>query len=261
VLKEYPDQDWLRLMIGDLYSDLGEYRKALSYYFNIRSPKELNVGPRQLDLRIGGIYEDLGKRDSALFYYDKILRTEPRISKYIDYDNEKVSVFIRLGEMAYSDSNYTEAIKYFSRSIELKRIPKALYMRANAFYLVGKPELARKDYDESIVMIRKIYINEHPKYNKILCDTCGTFFGEEEYMAVLEEWRNLDEKIEKNNRTDSVLHSLKEFGLMVDSVPKWNNEIKRLSGESDPGSIAKRKALEDSVEKYTDTTVTLNIYD
>lgn len=260
ILKKYPDQDWLWLQLGDIYSETNDYTKALSCYFKIKSCIEY-IGERQILLRIGGIYEKVGKIDSAKFYYNKILQTKSKIDKHLGFDNDRETTYCRLGEIAFNNANYNDAIKYLSEAIEIQRIPKSLYIRANAYYLTGKYDLAQKDYDESIDLIRKIYINEHPYFKDILCDTCGTFFGKDEYMAVLKEWRNFDERIKESNKVDSITRSRIEYKIAVDSIPKWYSEIDSLRGKTDSESILKFNALNDSLKKYANKTVRFNIYE
>jgi tetratricopeptide (TPR) repeat protein len=261
ILQEHPEQDWLRLEIGDMYDDIKDYKKALGYYFDIRSPKDLNIGYRQIYLRIGGVYEEIGKIDSAIYYYNKILQAESEVDKYIGYDNDRESAFSRLGQIAFKNTDYEEAIQYLSNAIKIKRIPKALYIRANAYFLTNNLELAQKDYDESIDMIRKIYINKNPYFKNILCDTCGSFFGKKEYMAVLDEWRSFEEKIKVDNRLDSLIKSRIEYRIAIDSIPKWDHQIDSLKELNDMESIQRLNALMDSVRKYTDTTMIFNIYE
>ena len=77
IINDNPEQEWLKIEKGDMYSDINEYSKALDCYFNINFPEKLNIGPRQIDLRIGGIYEKVGKTDSAIYYYNKNSSRKP----------------------------------------------------------------------------------------------------------------------------------------------------------------------------------------
>ena len=95
----------------------------------------------------------------------------------------------------------------------------------------------------------------------VLCDTCGTFFGKEEYMDVLEEWRNFDDKIKEKKDYDSLTTSHYIYKTMIDSVPRWNREVGELSHKTDQGSIKRRNHLKDSLNKYMDTIVEYNVYD
>lgn len=262
LINDNPEQEWLKIEKGDMYSDVNQYVKALDCYFKITSPEKLNIGARQIDLRIGGIYEKIGKIDSAIYYYNKILQAvPPKVDKLIGYDNDKETAYSRLGEIEFKKTNYNLAVKYLSKSIDIQRIPKALYIRANAYYMIGKHDLAENDYNESIDLIRKIYINKHPYLKDVLCDTCGTFFGKEEYMDVLEEWRDFDNKIKERKETDSLFTSHYIYKTMIDSVPKWNREIEELKSKTDQESIKRRKHLKDSLNKYMDTVIEYNVYD
>jgi len=261
LLSEYPDQDWLRIEIADNYAEINYYDKALTYYFSIQSPSKLNIGERQIELRIGGIYEKLGNVDSAIYYYNKIIESETIIKEYMTYDNDKNTAFSRLGEIAFNQKNYADAINYFSQAIEIKRIPKDLYIRANAYFLTGNQDSAIIDYNESIEKIRKMYINKHPIYKDILCDSCGTFFGKDEYMDVLVEWRSLEEKIKDKKEFDKLLKSNYNYQVAIDSIAKWYREIRSLENNKDIESIKKLVSLNDSIKKYTDSTIRFNIYD
>lgn len=261
LLENNPEQDWLRLELGDMYKSNKDHKNALKYYFSIRRPKELSIGYGQVYLRIGGIHEELGNNDSAVFYYNKIINSKTRVDELIGYDNDKESAFSRLGKISVKNKEYTKAIDNLSQAIDIKRVPRAIYIRANAYYLNHQPELAQKDYEESIDLIRKIHIHNHPVYKHILCDTCGPNFGTEAYLAVLEEWRNLDEQIEEMTRVMDIAKSHRDYKIVFDSFPKWERQVDSLKDFEDFNSIQRYRALKDSMRKYTDTIMVQNIYE
>lgn len=265
LIKENPKQEWLKIEKGDMYADINAYEKSIECYRQINSPEKLSIGARQVDLRIGGMHEKMGNIDSAVYYYHKILQAVPpkadKLYNLMGYDSDKETAYSRLGEIEFKGNNYDKAIAYLSKSIAIQRIPKALYVRANAYYMIGEQKLAEKDYNESIRIIRKIYINKHPDLKDVLCDTCGTFFGTEEYMAVLEEWRDFDNKIRDRKETDSLFISHYIHSAMIDSIPKWNREIEDLKNKYDEVSMIRREQLKDSLDKYMNKVVEYNIYD
>lgn len=261
LIQNHPEQEWLLIEKGDMYDDINDYENALICYKSIKSPKSLTIGARQVDLRIGGIFEKTNRIDSARFYYNKILAAPSKNTFLLDTDNDRASAYNRLGKLAFNDSSYVDAVNYFSEAIEIERVPEYIYRRANTYFLIGTHKLAKEDYDESIKLVRRIYIDDHPQYKDVLCDTCGPHFGTIEYLAVLEEWRNFDEIIQDKKEFDNLHKSRIEYTTMVDSIPKWHGEAAELRNRKDENSVKRYKAVKDSINKYSDTTMIYNIYE
>ena len=259
-INKYPEQEWLLLWRGVLFEDLQLYSQALKDYLNIKHANWLTIDKRQKDLRIGGIYEKIGQIDSAIYYYDMIIKTKTTNLEGLDYDLTKAGAFGRLAKIYFDKGDFKKSLSYYNQSLNIEASHSKQYLRANVYYKLGMLDSAHIDYHQSIPMIRKLYIYEHPKYKDILCDTCGEHFDTFEYTDVLEEWMTFEEKIMQRNINDSILKSRDEYKIMIDSISIWNIELEELKKQKiNDGNIKRINALVDSINKYTDTIIKFNI--
>jgi len=151
LLREMGDTiGWLRMMqlVIDqdptevhAYADLAWYFQekldplAISYYKNAL---EITPNDKILNYNLGKLYQDLGDLELAKEQYQYLISVDPK--SYPAYNN--------LGYIAliYED-DYTEAIRYFTKAIELEpSYDQAWCNRGIAYYYLEEWEKARSDY-------------------------------------------------------------------------------------------------------------------
>jgi len=150
-LKEQGDTTgWLRMMqlVIDqdpnevlAYSDLAFFFQerlnplAISYYKNAL---EITPTDKILNYNLGKLYQDLGEFDFAKEQYQNLIAIDPQ--SYPAYNN--------LGYIAlvYED-NYEEAVRFFSKAIELfPSYDQAYCNRGVAYYYLEEWQKAREDF-------------------------------------------------------------------------------------------------------------------
>ncbi len=261
LIKLHPEQEWLKLELGDKYGDASRFREELSCLRSINDIERLPVGQRQIILRKGIAYRGLEMNDSSRYYYNQLLQMPTRHHKHLGYDLEKNAAYGALARMAYDEYDYSSSIELYTKALELHEIPRYRYIRAHAYYLVGEESKAIDDYNQSIEMIRKMVIHDHPVLSAVMCDTCGTFFGKPEYMEVLKPWRTHAEQMARDKQIMDKVRASSRGSILFDSISSWRKEKEELRGKYDDAAVERYLEITDSLEKYKNYQMRFNIYD
>jgi tetratricopeptide (TPR) repeat protein len=123
------------------YTSLAEYfqeklnRSAISYYKNAL---EITPNDKFLNYNLGKLYQDLGELELAKQQYQNLIAIDP--NSYPAYNN--------LGYIAfYYEDNYEEAIRYYSKSIEINpSYDQGWCNRGLAYEYLDEYDKAREDY-------------------------------------------------------------------------------------------------------------------
>ena len=138
---------------GTTYSEIGEYRKAIS---DLNKSVELNPNNAVTYLNRGVIYADLRKYERAIEDYNKAIELKPRYA--LAYFNRGVSL--------YRLQRYEDAIESYSKSIELNPNNEYAYSnRGSAYDELGQYENAISDFSAAI----KINPKYPGAYNNLGC--------------------------------------------------------------------------------------------
>ena len=123
---------------GTTYSEIGEYRKAIS---DLNKSVELNPNNAVTYLNRGVIYADLRKYERAIEDYNKAIELKPRYA--LAYFNRGVSL--------YRLQRYEDAIESYSKSIELNPNNEyAFSNRGSAYDGLEQYEQAISDFNAAI---------------------------------------------------------------------------------------------------------------
>ncbi|CAF0984445.1 unnamed protein product [Adineta ricciae] len=118
---------FLNHQLGRVYSDMGEYSKALEYYEKDLEISKQSLPPTHSDLatsysNIGGVYSDMGEYSKALEYYEKAHKiyaqslppTHPDLAT--SYSNIG-RVYSHMGEYSKALEYYEKAHKIYAQSL------------------------------------------------------------------------------------------------------------------------------------------------
>lgn len=145
--------------LGRLYSKKGEYVKANSFFekaLSLDAPNQYTLAEAYLHL--GNNYYRLQNLDQAKELYQKVIQLFPI-----------PQAFFNLGIIEYDRSNYSEAITYFKKTLELDpRYTKASYYLGLTYKKIGRLEEAKryleeviKSQDPHLVSKAKEALNQH----------------------------------------------------------------------------------------------------
>ena len=109
--------------IGLVYSNQGDYSKALEYYEKSLEISLSVFGEQHLDVatscnNIGSVYYRQGDYSKALEYYEKAL--EIRSSVFGEQHPSVATSYNNIGNVYYNQENYTKALEYYENSLEIQ---------------------------------------------------------------------------------------------------------------------------------------------
>ena len=128
VFEDDPNQPEIgetHVLIGDVYSNLGEYQLALnSYTQGLNIYRALSEGPTDamssLLSRLGDVHSALGSLQSALQFYSESLNMRNMISATSD-DRPIVKLLFKLGVVYLSLDEANLAIENLEKSLEMMK--------------------------------------------------------------------------------------------------------------------------------------------
>lgn len=126
----------VNLYIGNCYSSLEEYAKAIEYFL-----LALEKYPKNMDLilSIGNAYNNMKQVDKAMEWFNKIPFEEI----------QNVDTLYNIGVNLYNSAKYADAVKYFKRAIEIN--PEY----AVGFYQLGMTYTALSMNTEAVAALKK----------------------------------------------------------------------------------------------------------
>lgn len=123
---------------GDRLFHAGQYDEALKAYSDFLEYNTRNV-PTLYNR--GRTYEELGQLDKAREDFLLVLKLDP----------EHIDGHLSLGNIAYREKQYAEAVDYYKSAAKLQdRNATAFYLVGRAYTKLGKLEEALKAYNSSI---------------------------------------------------------------------------------------------------------------
>ena len=150
------------------YQKINKYELALSYYLKSYDIKK-DIGDKTLFStsynNLGAIYEKLGKEDLALKYYLKSIKLK---EKYHPNNKDEIAVtFSNLGFVCKGKKDYTSALNYYKKALNLFQDIKNKYGIVNTKNNLARLYLDLKDFqsteiylDKSLTIAKKIGAKE-----------------------------------------------------------------------------------------------------
>ena len=113
------------LMLGNVYKDMGEYSKALSYYEQSLEIMKVALPPNHPDLagsynNIGNVYSQMGEYSKALSSYEQSLE----IRKVVLPPNhpDLAKSYWGIGNVYMNMGEYSKALSSHERSLEIRKV-------------------------------------------------------------------------------------------------------------------------------------------
>lgn len=147
LLSKKPEYTIATLLLGDIYSDKGEYKEALNIYSS-----GLKYAPNNYELlySMGMAYTLLNDFKNAKICYEKAATINNLLFKAY-YDIAQINLI---------SNELDEAEKYFTRSLDDEDL------EPDAYYQLGKVSMLRGDYDNAVKFVN-LAIQLDKKYVKI----------------------------------------------------------------------------------------------
>ena len=167
--------------LGNAYSNLGQYRKAIKYYENgLQISRAIGdqSGIASNNGNLGSVYCSLGEYQKAIKYYEKALEISSAIGDQLGIASNNGN----LGIVYCSLGEYQKAIKYYEKGLEISSAIGDQSRIANnngnlgcAYLDLKKYEDARSHLEEAITIFDKIFLSFVPDPNKL--SFAPTYFG------------------------------------------------------------------------------------
>ncbi|MBO5839003.1 MAG: tetratricopeptide repeat protein [Bacteroidales bacterium] len=173
--------------IGIVYANLGEYGKALEYYFKALEITKDVLGEKHTDTansynNIGVVYANLGEYDKALEFFNKALEIQKDVlgenhpDTAVSYNNIG-SVYANLGE-------YDKALEYLNKALEIRKevLGENHTDTANSYNNIGSVYANLGEYDKALeyhnkaLEIRKEVLGENHPDTANSCNNIGSAY-------------------------------------------------------------------------------------
>ena len=198
--------------IGNVYNELEDFSKALSYYKKVKLIKEkanqtADILYCYVFMNIGTQFEEINQLDSAWYYFQKSLQV---------FEKSKIEIvpqlYRHLGKVQFKSGNMPIALGYYRKSLQVTNTIKnqsalssvllalsefyqkvnqpdsSIYYAKNAFFEAQKISSKNKEIVAAALQISKLYekinINEAFRYYKIAVETKDNLYGSSSLEAI-----------------------------------------------------------------------------
>ena len=154
------DQIFVLDAIGELYRDMGDFKKAITYYrkeIEIIESNNSILPDVILEERVFKLYdiakilERMEKYKEAVCYHLKLVeihREEP-------FNDTLSDDFLEIGRMYLKLQNYKSAIKYFSKALEIRNERGNTYDKFLLYFFLGKSYYNLKEFKKARKYLRR----------------------------------------------------------------------------------------------------------
>ncbi|MFB2880738.1 CHAT domain-containing protein [Floridanema aerugineum] len=150
------------LVIGTVYSALGEKQKALEYY-NQSLPLMPAVGDKKVEVvifnNLGSVYDDLGEKYKALEYYNKSLS----LSRVLGNKALEAFTLTNMGKVYSNLGEKQKALEYYNQSLPLfrqvgDRAGESLTLNniGKVYSDLGEKQKALDYFNQSLLLYRQV---------------------------------------------------------------------------------------------------------
>jgi serine phosphatase RsbU (regulator of sigma subunit)/Tfp pilus assembly protein PilF len=140
--------------IGSIFSDQGDYTKALDYYtksLKIHKELENKKGVSAILGNIGSIYKNQGDYAKAIDYYTKSLK----IAKEIENKKVIASSFNNIGLIYWKKGNLLEGLNYFNNSLKIQEEIGNKSAISTCLINIGNIYVDQNNYQEALIYYKK----------------------------------------------------------------------------------------------------------
>ena len=146
--------------IGIVYYNLGEYDKALEYYFKALEIQKAVLGEKHRDTavsynNIGAVYQNLGDYDKALEYHNKALEIRKEVLE--EKHSDTAISYGNIGAVYGNLGDYDKALEHFIKALEITKdvLGEKHPDTAGFYYNIGLVYDELGDYDKALEYYNK----------------------------------------------------------------------------------------------------------
>jgi signal transduction histidine kinase len=230
--------------IGNVYNELEDFSKALSYYKKVRLVKEkanqtADILYCYVFMNIGAQFEEINQLDSAWYYFQKSLQV---------FEKSKIEIVPQLyrhfGKVQFKSGNMPIALGYYRKSLQVTNTIKnqsalssvllalselyqkvnqpdsSIYYAKNAFFEAQKISSKNKEMVAAALQLSKLYekinTNEAFRYYKIAVETKDNLYGSSNLEAI-QTIVSQEEERKKEIETNRIKYQnqLKQYALLA----------------------------------------------
>ena len=150
------------IVLGRVYSDLGEKQKALEYLsqsLHLFQTVGDRDGEAMILTNIGAVYSDLGEKQKALEYYSQSLP----LSRALGNRSQEAITLNKIGQVYSEFGEKQKALEYYSQSLPLSRAvgdrggeATALHNIGSVYDDLGEKQKALEYYSQSLLLTRAV---------------------------------------------------------------------------------------------------------
>ena len=242
--------------IGQVYSKMGEYSKALEYYEKSMEIQRKSLPPNHPDLatsynNIGQVYSNMGEYSKALEYYEKSM--EIRRKSLPPNHPDLATSYNNIGQVYSNMGEYSKALEYYEKSMEIQR--KSLppnhpdlatsYSNIGQVYSnMGEYSKALEYYEKSMEITRKSLPPNHPDLATSYGNIGGVYSKMGEYSKALEYYEKSMEIKRKSlppNHPD-LATSYNNIGLVYSNMGEYSKALEYY--EKSHGNLCENLSLQ-----------------
>ncbi len=140
--------------IGDVYAQFGDHDNAIWYYLTAQEYSEkANTLSRTIVLKnsMADLHEDVNNIEQAKALRDEVIE----ITESVGYEEAYALTLMSNGEMVLEQNEYTDALNYFLRAVEVFERRVMQEEIGNAYSMSGLAYLGLENYDRAIDFLQR----------------------------------------------------------------------------------------------------------
>jgi len=225
--------------LGILYTNIGEYEKALPLYQRALDIREKVLGPQHPDAattlnNLAGLYESMGEYEKALPLYQRALEIIEKVLGPQHPDaattlNNLAGLYRQMGE-------YEKALPLYQRALDIREkvlgpqhpsVATTLNNLAGLYRQMGEYEKALPLYQRALDIREKVLGPQHPSVATTLNNLAGLYRQMGEYEKALPLYQRALEIIEKvlGPQHPSVATTLNNLAALYESMGEYEKAL------------------------------------
>ena len=184
-----PDEPWYRLILGDVFRDVGSYKEALTEYQTVEDVYH------HAEMYFGmGVCHQLQKEwTEAIRYFEKAIEKDER---YRDTNLRLYRCYEARYRIEYRKADYEKSLFYINKQLEIREEGYRFWDRGNIYSDAMETELAVADYQKALPIVP-----EDERY--IVLQNIGyAYKGDRQFEKAYDAYRQAVECMEPHNAAD-----------------------------------------------------------
>ena len=163
--------------IGSVYSDKGDYDKALEYYNKALTIWKSKLGEEHTDVarsynNIGLVYQAKSDYDKALKYFNKALAIQK--AKLGEEHTDVARSYNNIGVVYYQKEDYDKALEFYNKALAIwkSKLGEEHTDVATSYSNIGVAYTNKEDYDKALEYFDKalpIFLSKGNEADEMIC--------------------------------------------------------------------------------------------